>query len=227
MDIGFLITTYNRQGACQSVVDALQGQGDIFVLNDGCDYDISGARQVKRGFNFGKKDYWKTVNQLFGLRRRHKYYIMLPDDWMPVEGMAEKAVYLWENIADDNKICLNLLYPAIKGLTNWTGFPAKDIGHVYQTQWVDMCFICEERFFNVLGRLPRVRARASSGVGRYISEKLNNLGYNLYQVKEELFTQQEEHNISQMHNDKNSRISLNRATKRTFDTRGKQSASTG
>jgi len=221
MDVGFLITTYNRREACQRVVDSLQGKGDIYVLNDGCDYDIIGANQTKRERHFGKKGYWITVNQLFNLRGNHKYYIMLPDDWLPVDNMVEKAIYLWENITDDKKTCLNLLYPAIKGLINWTGFPAKDKGLVYQTQWVDMCFICEEMFFSALGRIPRVVTKASSGVGRHISNKFNDDGYNLYQVKEELFTQQEEHNISQMHDEKNSGISFNRATQRITDTRSK------
>ena len=219
MDIGFLITTYNRQESCQRVVDALQGKGDILVFNDGCDYDISGARQAKRSSHFGKNGYWMTVNQLFSLRDTHRYYIMLPDDWMPLDDMVEKAINLWESIRDDNKICLNLLYPAIKGLTNWTGFPAKDKGLVYQTQWVDMCFLCEDSFFDAVEKIPRLKPKKSSGVGRYISEKLDRDGYNLYQVKEELFTQQKEHNISQMHNEKNSGYSQHRTTKRITDTR--------
>ena len=203
-DVIFLITTYNRQAACQRVVDVLKGHGMVCVLNDGCNYDIIGARQIKRNRHLGKIGYWITVNQLFNLRGSHKYYIMLPDDWMPVDNMVEKAISLWESIIDEKKICLNLLYPGGVGRTNWTGFPAIDVGTVYKTQWVDMCFICEDSFFQKLGRIPKIKASLSSGVGRYISRMLDGAGLNLYQVKEELFTQQDEHNISQMRNKENS-----------------------
>jgi len=219
MDVAFLITTYNRQKACQKVVSSLWGKGDIYVLNDGCSYTIFGAEQIKRRHNFGKQGYWKTVNQLFNLRGNHKYYIMLPDDWMPLEDMVEKAIDLWEGIIDNKKICLSLLYPGGIGRTNWTKFPAIDAGRVYKTQWVDMCFICEEKFFRELGVLPRIIAGLSSGVGKYISHKFNRDGYNLYQVKEELFIQQEEHNRSQMNNGKNNRTGIRPLTQRILNTR--------
>jgi len=203
MDIQFLINTFNRQEPCQRLVDSLQGLGDILVLNDGCDYEIKGCRQVFKKIHGGRAGYWNTVNTLFSLRTYHKYYIMLPDDFLMDKGQVERAVELWEAIKDKKKICLNLYADRI-GLKCWTGFKPLSSFNCWHTQWVDMCFICEGLFFTALGRIDGPLKRGqSSGVGSYISKKLNREHYNLYQVKESLVTIQPEHNISQIYGNKN------------------------
>lgn len=203
MDVVFLITTHNRQESCQRLVDSLQGQGEIIVLNDGCDYDISGATQKIRKMHFGKRGYWCTVNQLFGLRGKHEYYFMLPDDFLPAENMVERAIELWKEINEPHCVSINL-YADRVGKSCWTKFKPIDMGNVWLTQWVDMCFICGEKFFNRLGKIPPIHfdwnryPTASSGVGRYISQHLYNHGCNMYMVKESLVIPQPEHNKSQM-----------------------------
>ena len=226
MDVAFLITTYNRQESCQRLVDALQGYGDIYVLNDGCDYDIKGAKQSKLREHLGRSGYWRTVNCLFRGRGNHKYYFMLPDDFLPADGMVEKAITLWNSIKDPQKICLNLYADRI-GIPCWTGFKQVDKGNVYLRQWVDMCFLCEDKFFTELGELTDTRGnwqtKGSSGVGAMISKRLKRKEFNLYQVKESLVEVQEEHHKSQMYNqnDKNSWSGIRAVTQRTFDTRNK------
>ena len=203
MDVAFLITTRNRPQSCQRLVDAISPYGDVFVLNDGCNYIIRGAKQVIRHEFYGKWFYWKTVNQLFSMRTPHKYYIMLPDDFMPADNMVEKAIETWESIADKDKICLNLYADRI-GRSCWTGFFPTNRENVYRTGWVDMCFICEDRFFDALGLIPQTTVRQSSGVGAYISKFLhrNDIKYNFYQVKESLVIPQPEHYLkSQMQHD--------------------------
>lgn len=202
MDVAFLITTHNRQESCQRLVDSLQGQGEIIVLNDGCDYDISGATQTKREIHFGKRGYWCTVNQLFGMRGKHQYYFMLPDDFLPADNMVERAIEIWKQL--DKPICLNLYADRI-GQKCWTGVPPKDMGIVWKTQWVDMCFMSKEGFFARLGKIPPInlnwtaKPNLSSGVGAYISRELHKHKYNLYMVKESLVIPQPEHQISQIH----------------------------
>jgi hypothetical protein len=204
MDIVFLITTYNRQESCQRLVDALQGQGDILVVNDGCDYVINGCRQHFLSQHNGKTYYWMTVYTLFALRGQYKYYFMLPDDFMPQPDLVETALRLWAEINDPQKICLNLFADRI-GVSCWTNFIQKDMGDVWLSQWVDMCFLCEERFFGMVN-MREVRSSfagskaLSSGVGAMISRHLYRKGLNLYQVKESLVIPQPEHSISQMHN---------------------------
>lgn len=226
MDIGFLITTYNRQESCQRLVDNLQGLGDIVVLNDGCDYKIEGCRQYFNKIHGGKRYYWQTVKKLFTLKGKHKYYIMLPDDFAIRELQINRAIELWESIIDKKKICLNL-YADRQGLRCWTNFQPIDKGDVWLTQWVDMCFLCEELFFDTV-RIREIvydwsRKRwVSSGVGALISRQLKRKQYHLYQVKESLVDVQVEHGKSQMHDDKNySGNCKHPLSKRTFDTRSK------
>lgn len=201
MDTAFLITTHNRQESCQRLVDALQGQGEIIVLNDGCEYNISGATQKIRKMHFGKQGYWCTVNQLFGMRGKHQYYFMLPDDFLPVDNMIERAMAIWREL--DDPICLNL-YPDRVGKKCWTDFPPKDMGIAWKTQWVDMCFMAKDNFFTQVGRIPQIKfdwkrhPKAGSGVGRYISLRLNDQKCNMYMVKESLVIPQPEHHKSQM-----------------------------
>jgi len=226
MDIGFLITTYNRQESCQRLVNNLQGLGDIVVLNDGCDYKIEGCRQYFNATHGGKPYYWLTVKKLFTLRGKHKHYIMLPDDFAIRELQINRAIEIWDEIKDGKKICLNL-YADRQGMKCWTNFQPISKGDVWLTQWVDMCFLCEELFFNVT-RIREItfnwnRKRwLSSGVGALISRQLKRKQYNLYQVKESLVNPQKEHYKSQMHNDENhSGVSFHTNTKRVFDTRCK------
>ncbi len=211
MDVGVLMTTCDRYKSCQRIVDSLQGKADIYILNDGDDYVIYNVTKYYSQSKFGKMGYADTVNRLFSMRNKHKYYLMIPDDWMPLDNMIERAVELWDGINDRRKMCLNILCPGTEGNMNWTNFPAKDVGTVYQTQWVDMCFICGDLFFNAVGTIPRLNrsgSNKSSGVGAYISRKLHNNRYSMYMVKEKLFTPMDEHFKSQMHvnNSTNSHI---------------------
>ena len=201
MDVAFLITTHNRQESCQRLVDSLQGQGEIIVLNDGCEYTIYGATQKIRKMHFGKRGYWCTVNQLFDLRGKHEYYFMLPDDFLPVDNMVERAIEIWDKL--HRPVCLNL-YPDRVGKKCWTNFQPRDISIAWHTQWVDMCFMSKELFFTQVGKIPHInldwtaKPKMSSGVGAYISRELHKQKCNLYMVKESLVVPQSEHYHSQM-----------------------------
>ena len=205
-DVCFLITTYNRHQSCQRLVNALQGLGsDVVVFNDGSDYTIKGCRQSRYTYHRGKAGYWKTVKSLFNIRGHHKYFIMLPDDFLPAEGMVEEALRLWRDIKakDSRAICLNL-YADRQGVACWTRFKPQDKGEYWLTQWVDMCFLAEDEFFthvkNIGGLVPRIaRQGVGSGVGAYISRGLMKMGLNMYQVKKSLVVEQPEHGVSQMH----------------------------
>ena len=206
MTFAFLITTYGRQESCQRLVDSLQGLGEILVLNDGADYHITGCTEIRQSRNLGKALYWQTVNNLFLHRPKADYYFMLPDDFKVKPDFIEETLRLWNGIPEKNKICLNLYADRI-GMKCWTGFKPVDIYGVYWTQWVDMCFFCEDKFFDKLGRIPEIRLQwnrnpsISSGVGAYISRYLNRKKLSLFQVKESLAYPTEEHNTTQMHRD--------------------------
>lgn len=213
MSVAFLITTYNRQESCQRLVDSLQCMGDIVVLSDGCSYDITGCRHIKSPVHRGKQGYMDTVVQLWNGRPMADYYFMLPDDFGVEPEIVQKSLRLWHGIKDSRKICLNLYADRI-GLKCWTNFLPVDKGNVWQTQWMDMCFMAENEFFRfvltsyVKHRPTKMSMGHSSGTGAYISRLLNRSSYHLYQVKESLVYPTEEHSKSQMHND-NSTHSIN------------------
>ena len=202
MDICFLITTYNRQESCQRLVDSLQGLGDIVVAHDGNNYTISGATNINPNIHLGKSGYWRLINMLYRNRPQAKYYFTLPDDFMIRDSQIANAIEIWEGIKDPQKICLNLLTNR-SGVSCWTLVKPVDRGNVWQTGWVDMCFLCEDKFFTVLGTITDLHrtGRGSSGVGAYISRKLFKNKFNMYQVKQQLGCLTEEHEISQMHYD--------------------------
>jgi len=200
MSITFLITTYNRQESCQRLVDSLQGLGNIIVIHDGTDYEITGAKNIKLTRHLGKRGYWQLINILYKNRGNSKFYLMLPDDFLMCDFQIKRAIELWEGIIDTRKICLSIA-EGRPNHTCWTKFVAQDRGNVWLSQWVDMCFLCEERFFKELGTIRRIypRIKGSSGVGAYLSRHLHRKKFNMYQVKESLVTIQPEHAKSQMH----------------------------
>lgn len=204
MDIEFLITTYGRKESCQRLVNSIKDLGNVVVALDGTDYDICGALNINPKQHLGKNGYWRLVNMLFRHRGTHKYYMMIPDDFIISETQVMEAIEIWESIDDPRKICLNLFADRI-GVSCWTLVKPKDKGNVWQTGWVDMCFLCEERFFAELEVIPMLHSpnksmgRSSSGVGAYISRKLNKGKFHFYQVKESLAVPTIEHTKSQMH----------------------------
>jgi len=205
MRICFLITTYGRQESCQRLVDALHGLGDIIVLNDGCDYEIKGCTQIFQQAHNGRVRYWQTINNLFRLRVKSDYYVMLPDDFITNGDNIQKAIEIWEGIDDPRKICLNLYLDRI-GKKCWTGFTPQKKNDLWLTQWVDMCFLCESRFFAEVGVMSGGYFRhigKGSGVGSYISRRLYAKKFNLYQVTESLATHTEIHYKSMMHDKEN------------------------
>lgn len=231
MDIVFLITTYRRKESCQRLVTSLQGQGDIIVLGDNVDYGITGCEFYNLPVHNGKLKYYQTVNKLWKLRGQHKYYFMLPDDCLPVDNFAEKAISTWNLIEDTEKICISTAEGRPFN-TCWTRFTAEEKDHAWLSQWVDMCFLCEDKFFYEVGILPHTHAstHGSSGVGAYISRLLYRKRFNMYQVKESLVVLQPEHDTSQMHSNDNKTNTGHRKhpkQKRVFDTRTQKHHRTG
>ena len=204
LDICFLITTYNRKESCQRLADSLQGLGDIIVAHDGTNYNINGATNLNPQVHLGKAGYWRLINMLWRERPIHQYYMMLPDDFMICDSRIAKAIETWGEIKDPRKICLNLYMDRL-GQSCWTKFMPVDKGNLWQTGWIDMCFLCENKFFAEVGELPQLnhgkthKFNGSSGVGAFISRKLLKKHLNIYQVKESLVDLQKEHYSSQMH----------------------------
>lgn len=207
-DIVFLITTIDRPDSCRRLVKKLAPLGDIYILNDGSIKEYNFEKSLLKGYEInivkqphgGKRYYWKTVNRLWKLpEKEYKYYFMIPDDFLPVYDFTEKAVRAWNEIIDPKKICLNTYVD--QGRLNkecWTGVKSVEYNDYRYTGWVDMCFMCDKRFFDVVGAIPQINLnwginpKSSSGVGSYISKLLVRKGYKIYQTKTSLFILQKE-----------------------------------
>ena len=202
MNVNILINTFKREQQLKNLIKNLKSHHRIYItiVNDGSKYDIplnENITYIQLGKNHGKKEYWKVVNTLFKNRVDADYYIMIPDDIIVDERFIDKAIHLWNCVNDPDKICLNLLVDkSRKGKKCWTGYEPKRrtwCGNVYwKTQWVDMCFIAERKFFNEIQMInpinltPKQLKTRGSGVGGQISKRLHEKGHAMYQLNKTL-----------------------------------------
>lgn len=210
-NITVLITTYNRPkmlGLLLNDIETHKNNHKIhtYVINDGSDVNYD---SIDKKYNFkhirahrhGKWRYWLLVTMIFEAMRYNndRYFIMVPDDVRLKDDFFDKAIKMYSAIKNPHKICLNLLLDKQRtGKTNWTNFISRKIKagnfHLYHTQWVDMCFIAEKKFFDILSyrinKIPPQRWQSNghlgSGVGQDISIRLNAQGLKMYQVCETL-----------------------------------------
>jgi len=191
--IALLITTCNREDNLKKIISDLEKEKEMFDLK----FFIVDDGILKNG----KKNYWKTINLLWGkIRAEHfDYYIQLPDDVKLEKKFIQRSVAAWYEITDPKKICLNLFLDGLrKGKTCWTNFwPQVKLfknKRYLRTQWMDLFFICEKKFFITqqfaVQPIPASRwaynPEYSSGVGQQVSLKLHATGLHLYQVTEKL-----------------------------------------
>jgi glycosyltransferase involved in cell wall biosynthesis len=193
-NIAVLITTCKRPFSLHKLITKLNEEKDI--------YDISFFIFDDSKAGNGKKKFWKTINDLWQQikAKQYDYYLHIQDDALPEDHFVARAIRMWENIEDKNKIVLNLFLDGSRlGKTCWTGqWPQL---HSFKgtryllTQWVDMfSFICEKAFFEKLDwkiepisdERWSLNPELSSGVGRQISNRLCQSGWNLYQLTESL-----------------------------------------
>lgn len=202
-DICVIITTYNREFFLKRLLDQINlNKFDLNILiavfDDASVNDIQPLQNVKYMKyikNHGKLYYWKLITDTmqFCKQINSKYFIYLPDDVTLVNDFFKKSIKLYENIKDENKICLSLLLPKqIINKTNWTDFKPIEYDEYYKTQWCDLCFISEKKFFSVLDfKINKIEERKNymnfgSGVGANISIRLFNKNYNMYHTKSSL-----------------------------------------
>lgn len=203
----FLITTYNRSQSCKNLVGQLEALGDIYIVDDGSTEDYTWAHRfnyLRKPSNSGKKEYWRTVTSLWEIvkpyRDKYKYFIMVPDDFIPEPNFLKKSINTWESIPDPSKICLNLYVDRGRhNTTNWTKVLPVIYPEARKTQWVDMCFLAEQNFFDTLNwRVAPIEfdwdkdPLASSVVGSKISWYLHKQQHTLWQTHTSMFCPAEE-----------------------------------
>ena len=219
MNIAFLIPTYNRPRSLLEIVQKIHKLGDVYILDDCSDKDLTflakyNVKYFSNEVHKGKERFFETVTDLFYLmaNTEYDYYFFMPDDLIPVDDFHIKAIYTWNKIDDTRKICLNIYLDQSRyKKACWTDFIPRDKGAAWLTNWVDMCFMCEAKFFKMIGyKIPKpsinwkVTPSMSSGVGRYISKYLvYRKMLRIYQVKSSLLKSSPESFNSQMHPNRN------------------------
>jgi glycosyltransferase involved in cell wall biosynthesis len=204
-DFCVLITTYNRPEMLYKLLDDIGNNKKdykvlVAVFDDGSTekLNLTGRDVKKIGMypNMGKKKYYVTYNATFSFVRtvNSKYFIYLPDDISLENDFFDECKRLYESITSENKICLSILTDSRVNRSHWGYSDPKDLGEILQTQWNDLCFICEKNFFELLNyRVNPISPKRwvnnphiSSGVGHQITQRLNNSGKSLYHVKKSL-----------------------------------------
>lgn len=204
-DFCVLITTYNRPEMIYKLLDDIDRNKKnykilVAVFDDGSTekLDLSKRDVIKIGMypNMGKKKYYVTYNATFSFVKNinSKYFIYLPDDISIVDNFFDESKRLYESITSPKKICLSILTDDRVNKSHWGHKNPKDLGETLQTQWNDLCFICEKTFFELLDyRVNKISEKRwvnnphiSSGVGHQITQRLNGSDKFLYHVKNSL-----------------------------------------
>lgn len=207
MDYDFcvIINSYNRPEMLTKLVNDInknqKGYKIIIGIFDDCSTDKikfnqPNIKQFGMFPNMGKRKYYITYNATFSFVKsvNSKYYIYLPDDISLVENFFDESKRIYESITSTKKICLSILTDERVNRSNWGYRNPKDFGEFLQTQWNDLCFICEKKFFETLGYKINVidenrwikNPNISSGVGHQITQRLNTAGKFLYHTKKSL-----------------------------------------
>jgi glycosyltransferase involved in cell wall biosynthesis len=205
-DFCILITTHNRPNMLSELIDQIKIQKNdykikIIVIDDGSNeiYNLpTDIKYIKYYPNMGKKRFWKVIDSSFKYIKniKSKYYLYLQDDVKIIDNFFNGLVNKYENIDDENKICLSFLTDHRVNSSNWTNYTPIERGEVIKTQWVELHFICEKKFFECLNYsiepIPLTRwdgnPNLSSGVGWQLSVRLHNLGKSMYHSKNTFVT---------------------------------------
>lgn len=189
-----------------NVIDDASTLPTLFIFPDYTELNLGKAILIKHESNYGKTKYWKTVNEFFKLIEvipEQDYYFYLPDDFTLCDNFFNKAIEMWENINDRDKICLSLFTDKERmQQSNWVEKIPDLIQfnehHYYRSQWMDMCIISTRKFYEALDfTIKKVNPKRwkdydaiGSGVGPQITKRLNK-DYSLYHVANSLCFEEE------------------------------------
>ena len=217
------IPTYNRSHYLSNLIEQINSLPynehdiQILVIDDGSDKEHHGNNEpfcdlfenvtyIYHKKNGGKKQYWKIVDEFCEFVQNYgqkDYYFYLPDDFTLCDNFFNKAIEMWENINDKDKICLSLFTDKERMQDkNWVEAIPNLIQynehHYYLSQWMDMCIISTRKFYEALDfTIKKVNPKRwadhdaiGSGVGPQITKRLNG-DYTLYHVANSLCFEEE------------------------------------
>ena len=196
MKVLTVITSYNRKESLTNLLSKLDKQEtDILIYDDNSDFQLDRTDYIKLPFNYGKEYLWLKFKKIFAeIPKHYDYFIILPDDVDISNDFIQNSVSLWCELPDKNKICLSLLSDIRIKNPNWTNFKPIIKNNYVQTQWNDLCFICEKEFFSIniqpisLQRWQilqkQLKINLGSGLGGQVSRYWHDKGKTMYHTKE-------------------------------------------
>jgi len=157
-DFCVIISTFNRPQMLTELLDNIEREKKnykvlIVVFDDNssqkADLRNYNIKKIVMSPNMGKQKYYVLINATFSYIKNinSKYFIYLPDDIKLVNNFFDETKRIYESINHPRKICLSILTDGRVNRTNWTNFKSVDHGEYYQTQWNDLCFIAEKKFY--------------------------------------------------------------------------------
>lgn len=210
--VHIVITTYKRAGMLRNLLsqieDSSKGHELSIAVYDDCtpiakDFSVPESIESKTNIltfnrNMGKEGFWRIINRSFYDIQKMKpfdYYIYLQDDYKLNENFINDCISKYNGIEDPRKICMSYrLDKSLKGKPNWTGVTPKPVrfrkNTYFLTNWVELSFICQLRFFRALKfrimKINKHKEGLSSGVGRQMSSRLFKYRYKMYHVTSSL-----------------------------------------
>lgn len=201
-----LITTYNRHDLLTDLLKQIESQGydrEVIILDDGTPAEIDFPQHdfqiyyLKFNNNHGKKNYYQVVSRGFQIlkTRTFDYVWQLPDDVQLKPNFFNESKRIFDYIPNENKVCLSTGHDGQRHLKPcWTGYQPTVKGEYVQTQWNDLCYIANRKFFELLDwdvdKIPEerwsVEKDLGSGVGANISRRIHKMGYSMFHTMESL-----------------------------------------
>lgn len=180
----------------------------VRVYDDASKKDMSGVQRlcaeqrwmfIQQAPRHGKKRFSKIFTRLMSdCRNEHQatIIVVMPDDVRLCTNFFFRLRRQWDSIGDSKKRSLTLMVDRSRaGRGCWTGVAPQDAGGASIVQWMDGLFACTKKTFEDLDwevpdqnpqRWQGLSAGLSSGVGAYMSKKLNSKGLKMYRVKQSL-----------------------------------------
>lgn len=216
MKIIIFITTFERPEMLLDLLKQIKKQGKSYnlklIINN--DHSVSNYSKaisylrryfddfyyVEDNIHRGKRNYWHIINKIYEMMRNESfdYFIQIPDDVKLVPDFFEITINKFDAIQDSNKACLNIANDyGRNGHSFWVNVKPKYCrfqNHKYiLSGWVDMAYICVQRYFELLDyRVKKVDSNwsgkpgRSSGVGLQITQRLYAARASIYQVANSL-----------------------------------------
>lgn len=188
--IGVIISSYNRYDKLINIIKKINSENnsiEINILDDGSTDDryknlsdlYNNVNILKNEYNYGRKEYWKSINKLFNVCKTKKYemVIQIDDDFILCDNFIKKVT---EKLKKSDCCCFHYQY---NGLEN-NRWGLKD-------NWVDGGIVFKGDFLKKINyeikEINKFRwnfdCNMSSGVWHELSKEINKMGLKVLKTK--------------------------------------------